>query len=84
VLADATDVDARQCSLSVTKDLAAMGATLAAAGVDPLTGDAAVDAAACRPTLAVRTTAGLSETAGDRLSDSAQLGLDQLGSEPCS
>ena len=48
-------------------DLAVMGATLAAGGVNPLTGKAVIDPDICRYVLAVMTTAGLYETSGDWL-----------------
>ncbi|MCZ7589796.1 MAG: glutaminase A [Gaiella sp.] len=68
--ADAVDVYTRQSCLAVTvRDLAAMGATLADGGVNPLTGERVVSAEACRYTLTVMTTAGLYETSGDWLYD---------------
>jgi glutaminase len=68
--AEATDLYTRQCSLNVSaKDLAAMGATLADGGVNPLTRERVVDAMVCHYTLAVMTTAGLYETSGDWLYD---------------
>jgi glutaminase len=68
--AAATDLYTRQCSLSVTAaDLAVMGATLADGGVNPVTRERVVGEEACRYTLAVMTTAGLYETAGDWLYD---------------
>jgi glutaminase len=64
--AEALDLYTRQSSLSVTaRDLAAMGATLADGGVNPLTGIRVVGETACRHTLAVMTTAGLYESSGD-------------------
>ena len=66
----ATDLYTKQCSLNVSaKDLAAMGATLADGGVNPLTRRRVVDAIVCHYTLAVMTTAGLYETSGDWLYD---------------
>lgn len=66
--AEATDLYTRQCSLDVTAtDLAVMGATLAAGGVNPRTRQRVVDAAICHYTLAVMVTAGLYETSGDWL-----------------
>ena len=60
----------RQCALSVTaKDLAVMGATLADGGVNPITGEAVLDASASRYALAVMATAGMYETSGDWLCD---------------
>lgn len=65
---ETTDVYTMQCSLSVTtRDLAVMGATLAAGGVNPLTGDQVVDAAVCRDTLAALAASGLYERSGDWL-----------------
>jgi glutaminase len=78
--AEALDLYTRQCSLSVTaKDLAAMGATLADAGVNPLTRARVVDAEACRRTLAVMATAGLYETSGDWLYDVGLPGKSGIG-----
>lgn len=65
---ETTDLYTRQSSLEVTaKDLAVMGATLADGGVNPLTGERVIDAAICRPVLAVMATAGMYETSGDWL-----------------
>lgn len=67
---EATDVYTRQCSLLVTaRDLAAMGATLAGGGVNPLTGEQVVSADTCRRVLAVMATAGLYERSGTWLYD---------------
>jgi glutaminase len=64
----ATEVYTRQCSLSVTvHDLAVMAATLANAGVNPVTGDRVVGAGVSRRVLAVMATAGLYELSGDWL-----------------
>jgi len=66
----ATDVYTRQCSLLVNaQDLAVMGSTLADGGVNPLTGERAIDASNCRRVLAVLATAGLYERSGDWLYD---------------
>jgi aspartate ammonia-lyase len=66
--AAAVDLYTRQCSLSVSAaDLAVMGATLADGGVNPMTGERVVSAAACHCALAVMVTAGLYETSGDWL-----------------
>jgi glutaminase len=66
----ATDVYTKQCALRVTaRDLAIMGATLADGGVNPMTGERAVDADCCRRVLAVLATAGLYEHSGDWLYD---------------
>ena len=78
--AEILDLYTRQCSLNVTaKDLAAMGATLADAGVNPLTGARAVDADASRRTLAVMATAGLYETSGDWLYEVGLPGKSGIG-----
>jgi glutaminase len=78
--AEALDLYTRQSSLSVTaKDLAAMGATLAGGGVNPLTGERVVAAVTCRYTLAVMTTAGLYETSGDWLYDVGLPGKSGIG-----
>jgi glutaminase len=76
----ALDLYTRQCALLVTaKDLAAMGATLADGGMNPVTGVRVVDASACRHTLAVMTTAGLYETSGDWLYDVGLPGKSGIG-----
>lgn len=65
-----TDLYTRQCSLDVTAtDLATMGATLADAGVQPVTGERLLSAEHCQAVLAVMMTAGLYETSGDWLYD---------------
>ena len=65
---ETTDVYTRQCSVSVTvHDLAAMAATLANGGVNPLTGVRVVAPGVCRRVLAVMATAGLYELSGDWL-----------------
>jgi glutaminase len=70
----------RQCSLNVTAmDLAVMGATLADGGVNPLTGQRVVDAAACHYTLALMAIAGLYETSGDWLYDVGLPGKSGIG-----
>jgi glutaminase len=62
------DVYTRQSCLGVTAvDLAVMGATLAAGGRNPVTGDVVVGEDACRATLAAMATAGLYEDSGDWL-----------------
>ena len=64
----ATDIYTKQCSLNVTaKDLAAMAATLANGGVNPVTGERIIDAVHCQHVLAVMVTAGLYENSGDWL-----------------
>jgi len=77
---EALDLYTRQSSLSVTaRDLAVMGATLADAGVNPLTGFRVVDETTCRHTLAVMTTAGLYETSGDWVYDIGLPGKSGIG-----
>ena len=62
------DLYTRQSCLRVTAvDLAVMGATLAAGGRNPLTGEIVVSPDTCRATLAAMATAGLYETSGDWL-----------------
>lgn len=64
----ATAVYTRQCSLRVSaRDLAVMGATLADGGVNPITGERAIDTAHCKRVLAVLATSGLYERSGDWL-----------------
>jgi glutaminase len=66
----ATDVYTRQCSLRVSaRDLAVMGATLANGGVNPVTGEQAIDTQYCKRVLAVLATAGLYEHSGQWLYD---------------
>ena len=78
--AEAIDLYTRQCSLNVSaRDLALMGATLADGGVHPLTRERVVDAAVCRYTLTVMTTAGLYETSGDWLYDVGLPGKSGIG-----
>ena len=68
--ADAVELYTRQCCLRVTaRDLAVMGATLAAGGVNPLTGERVIDPTICHYTLAVMLTAGLYESSGEWLYD---------------
>jgi glutaminase len=77
---EAVDLYTRQCSLSVTAhDLAAMGATLADGGVNPLTGERVVGVETARHTLAVMTTAGLYETSGDWVYDVGLPGKSGIG-----
>lgn len=64
----ATDVYTKQCSLNVTaKDLAAMAATLANGGVNPLSKQRVIDSVHCQHVLSVMVTAGLYENSGDWL-----------------
>ena len=77
---EAIDLYTRQCSLNVSaRDLALMGATLADGGVHPLTRERVVDAAVCRYTLTVMTTAGLYETSGDWLYEVGLPGKSGIG-----
>jgi glutaminase len=77
---EATDLYTRQCSVNVTAtDLAAIGATLADGGVNPLTGERVIDAATCGYTLAVMTTAGLYETSGEWLYEIGLPGKSGIG-----
>lgn len=63
-----TELYTRQSSLNVTaQDLAAMAATLADGGVNPLTKERVIAADHCPEVLAVMATAGLYETSGDWL-----------------
>ncbi|NJC24488.1 glutaminase [Arthrobacter pigmenti] len=56
----------RQCSINVTaRDLALMAATLANGGVQPLTGEQVLTAGVVRQVLAVMTTCGMYDAAGD-------------------
>jgi glutaminase len=67
---EATDVYTKQCSLSVTaKDLAIMAATLANAGMNPLTREQIIEPIHCQHVLAVMVTDGLYQTSGDWLYD---------------
>jgi glutaminase len=76
----ATDVYTKQCSLNVTaKDLAAMGATLANGGVNPLTKERVIDPIHCQHVLAVMVTAGLYETSGDWLYETGLPGKSGVG-----
>jgi glutaminase len=78
--AEATDLYTRQSCLSVSaRDLAVMGSTLADGGVNARTRERVVDAASCRYTLAVMTTAGLYETSGDWLYDVGLPGKSGIG-----
>jgi glutaminase len=76
----ALDLYTRQCALQVTaRDLAAMGATLADGGVQPITGEPVVSMEACRAALAVMTTAGLYDTSGTWLYDVGLPGKSGIG-----
>lgn len=62
---DAIDSYTQQCSVLVTvRDLAAMAATLANGGVQPVTGERVCSAAAARITQAVMTSAGMYDGSG--------------------
>lgn len=77
---DALDLYTRQSSLLVSaQDIATMGATLADAGVNPVTGEPVVDAGSCHHTLAVMATAGLYETSGDWLYEVGLPGKSGIG-----
>jgi glutaminase len=77
---DAVALYTRQSCLRVTaRDLAVMGATLAAGGVNPVTHERAASAATCRLVLAVMATAGLYETSGDWLCDVGLPGKSGIG-----
>ncbi len=77
---EAVEAYTRQSCLNVTaRDLAAMGATLADGGVNPLTRERVVGEEASRYTLAVMTTAGLYETSGDWLYDVGLPGKSGIG-----
>jgi glutaminase len=59
------DLYTRQCSVAITaRDLAAMGATLANGGVNPITNMQVIDPELAAEVLAVMSTAGLYETTG--------------------
>jgi glutaminase A len=61
----AVDLYTRQCSIGVNaRDLAAMAATLASSGKNPVTGKQVVDAAKVPSVLAVMSTAGLYDDSG--------------------
>ncbi|MBO9627760.1 MAG: glutaminase A, partial [Microbacterium sp.] len=65
---EAVDVYTRQCSLAVTSaDLAVMGATLAAGGRNPVTGEQVVSAETSRDTLALLASCGMYERSGEWL-----------------
>jgi glutaminase len=77
---EAVDLYTRQCALNVSaRDVAVMGATLAAGGVNPVTRTRVVDAETCHYVLAVMTTAGLYETSGEWLYDVGLPGKSGIG-----
>ncbi len=62
----ALDLYFRQCSISVNcRDLSVMAATLANGGINPITGERAVDAVHVDRVLSVMTTCGLYDAAGE-------------------
>ncbi|MCR8670533.1 glutaminase [Agrococcus sp. HG114] len=66
---DAVDGYIRQCSARVdVRDLAVMGATLAAGGRNPVTGEQVVDSWVCTQVLSVMATCGMYDAAGDWMS----------------
>jgi len=76
----ALDLYTRQCALEVTaRDLAAMGATLACGGFNPLTRDQVVAPEVCHHALAAMLTAGLYETSGDWLHEIGLPGKSGVG-----
>jgi glutaminase len=63
---EALELYFQQCSILVTaRDLAAMGATLAHGGVNPLTGDRAISAANVKYLLSIMLTCGMYDFAGE-------------------
>jgi glutaminase len=67
---DAVDLYTRQSAISVTtRDLALMGATLAAGGVNPITRERVVSVRVARHVLSAMATAGMYEQSGDWLWD---------------
>lgn len=77
---EATDLYTRQCSLNVcANDLAVMGATLAAGGVNPLTREQVVSPDVCHYALAVMLTAGLYENSGKWLYETGLPGKSGIG-----
>ena len=77
---EALELYTRQSCLTVTaRDLAAMGATLADGGVNPLTGERVIAEELCHAVLAVMLTAGLYETSGDWLFEVGQPGKSGIG-----
>ena len=77
---EALDLYTRACSLGVTaRDLAVMGATLADGGINPVTGERAIEAHTCKRVLAVMATAGLYERSGDWLYEIGLPGKSGIG-----
>jgi len=78
--AEAVDLYTKMCSLNVNaRDLAVMGATLAAGGVNPITREKIVDPAICHYASAAMATAGFYETSGDWLFDIGLPGKSGIG-----
>jgi glutaminase len=78
--AEAVELYTKQSCLSVTaRDVAAMGATLANGGVNPITGVRVIGERSCHYALVVMTTAGLYETSGDWLYDIGLPGKSGIG-----
>lgn len=76
----AVELYTRQCCLDVTaRDLAVMGATLAAGGVNPVTNEQVVKPRTCHYVLAVMMTAGLYENSGDWLYEVGLPGKSGIG-----
>lgn len=77
---EACDVYTRQCSVAITaRDLATMGATLAAGGVNPITQERVVGAANVPPILAEMTMEGLYDASGDWAFDVGLPGKSGVG-----
>src|SRR5262249_9397900 len=78
--ADAVELYTKQCCLNVrAQDLAAMGATLADGGVNPITKNRIVDTSVGHYAVAVMATSGLYETSGDWLYDIGLPGKSGIG-----
>ena len=76
----AVELYTRQCCLDVTaRDLAVMGATLAAGGINPVTNEQVVKSRTCHYVLAVMMTAGLYENSGDWLYEVGLPGKSGIG-----
>jgi len=70
----AVEVYTRQCAVEVSaQDLSMMGATLAAFGRNPVTGQTVVGRDACKRTIASMATAGLYERSGEWFSETGLL-----------
>jgi glutaminase len=78
--AETVDLYTRQSCLGATaEDLAIMSATLADAGVNPVTGRRVVTPSVCQHALAAMATAGMYETSGDWLFDVGVPGKSGIG-----